>query len=424
MKELRGETDADGRFAFQFQLPELPDDAFGPSGALDLALEATVVDATGDGAVRLAVADPGARADSDRRGARGRHAAHGRREHPLRADQLSRWPAGGHGAPGADRLRRADRGGHQRFRRGARCATRRAPAQRATARSPSRPPTRPARPAPPPLVLPLDEAQETLLLRTDRALYQVGDTLAVEAIATGSGPAVYLDVIKGGQTLLTQSALVEDGKATLAIDLTPALAGTLELNAYQLTGDNNILRDTRVALVDAPEAVQVQLATDQAEYRPGQQAELSVRTTADGEGVQTAVGLAVVNEAVYGQRAVPARLRPRLLPAGPGAASERRGPARRRRSRRRGAQATARGPATDGQGELGQLRRPAVQPVGPVHRPGRAQRGQPRPPAGLQPDQPGHQPGAGAGLAAGRGHRAASGCGAAACWARRWAGCC
>ena len=116
------------------------------------------------------------------------------------------------------------------------------------------------------VALPLDEAKETLLLRTDRALYQVGDTLAVEAIATGSGEAVYLDVIKGGQTLLTQSALVKDGKATLGIDLTPELAGTLELSAYQVTDDGAILRDSRAIVVDAPEDLQVAINTDMPEY--------------------------------------------------------------------------------------------------------------------------------------------------------------
>jgi hypothetical protein len=302
VEELLGESDANGQFSFQFQLPPLPDDAFGPSGALDLALEATVVDATGDaqfGWQTLTLAREPILIDV------------APEDGTLRAGVenviyvLTSYPDGrpaptalqvqiGSGALieeetndfGVAQVRYTPRAGAEGDRAITVTATDAAGQSGSTS-----------------LVLPLDEAQETLLLRTDRALYQVGDTLAVEAIATGSGPAVYVDVIKGGQTLLTQSALVEDGQATLAIDLTPALAGALELNAYQFTGDNNVLRDTRVALVDAPEAVQVQLATDQAEYRPGQQAELSVRTTADGEGVQTAVGLAVVNEAVYGQRA-------------------------------------------------------------------------------------------------------------------------
>lgn len=152
------------------------------------------------------------------------------------------------------------------------------------------------------ITLPLNQVREALLLRTDRAVYRVGETLALEVLASGAGPAVYLDVVKGGQTLLTLSAPVKDGRATLAIDLTPDLAGTLELTAYQVTADGSALRDTRVVVVDQPEGLQVRLATDRATYRPGQAAQVTVETLREGQQVQAAVGLAAVNEAVFAQR--------------------------------------------------------------------------------------------------------------------------
>jgi hypothetical protein len=301
VEELSGTSDAAGRFSFQFQLPDLPAEAFGPNGVVDLTLEASVVDTTGDaqfGWQSLALAREPILIDVTPEDG----TLHAGIENILYV--LTSYPDGrpaptalqvqiGSGTVieedtddfGLAQVRYTPRAGAEGEREILVTATDAAGLTGAAA-----------------VLLPLDEAQETLLLRTDRALYQVGDTLALEAIATGSGPAVFVDVIKGGQTLLTQSALVEGGKATLAVDLTPALAGALEINAYQITGDDNILRDTRIALVDEPEAVQVRLATDQAEYRPGQEAQLSLETMADGEGVQTAVGLAVVNEAVYGQR--------------------------------------------------------------------------------------------------------------------------
>ncbi len=299
--EQSGETDLTGSFSFQFQLPELPSDAFALNSTIELNLEATVTDAAGEaqfGWQSLAAAqEPILIAVTPEDGT-----LHAGVENILYV--LTSYPDGrpvtaalqvqiGSGAVieeqtnefGLAEVRYTPRAGAEGDREVLVTATDATGAVGAAA-----------------VTLPLDDSLETLLLRTDRALYQVGDTLAVEAIATGSGPAVFLDVIKGGQTLLTQSALVEDGRATLAVDLTPALAGTLELNAYQLTGDGDILRDTRVALVEEAEAIQVELSTDQVEYRPGQEARLSVRTTAAGEDVQTAVGLAVVNEAVYGLR--------------------------------------------------------------------------------------------------------------------------
>ena len=301
VQELRGETDAAGDFLFQFQVPDLPDTAFDAQGVLNLSLEATVVDATGDvqfGWQALTLANQPLLIDVVPEDG----VLHAGVENVLYV--LTSYPDGqpaasalevqiGSGAVieettndyGLAEVRYTPRVGAAGDREVTVTAQDAAGAVATAA-----------------VVLPLDEARETLLLRTDRALYQVGDTMAVEAIATGSSEVVFLDVIKGGQTLLTQSALIEDGKATLAVDLTPALAGTLELNAYQLTGGANILRDTRVALVEEAETIQVALSTDQAEYRPGQEAQLSVATTAGGEGVETAVGLSVVNEAVYGQR--------------------------------------------------------------------------------------------------------------------------
>ncbi|GEM_PF-975294 len=301
MEEQSGETDAAGNFPFEFQLPELPADAFTADSVIELNLEATVVDAAGEtqfGWQSLTLANqPILIAVTPEDGT-----LHTGVENVLYV--LTSYPDGrpaattldvqiGSGALieettnefGLAEVRYTPRSGAE----GERTVTiSAADAEGLTGVAA--------------VTLPLDDRVQTLLLRTDRALYQVGDTMAVEAIATGSGPAIFLDVIKGGQTLLTQSALVEDGKATLAVDLTPALAGALELNAYQITDNDQILRDTRVALVEEAEAIQVELATDQSQYRPGQEARLSLRTTAEEEGVQTAVGLAVVNEAVYGLR--------------------------------------------------------------------------------------------------------------------------
>ena len=55
-------------------------------------------------------------------------------------------------------------------------------------------------------------------------------------------------------------------------------------------------------MVDAPEDLQVAISTDKSGYRPGDEAQITVQTTRAGEGVESAVSLSVVNEAVYAQR--------------------------------------------------------------------------------------------------------------------------
>ncbi|MEA3336531.1 MAG: MG2 domain-containing protein [Chloroflexota bacterium] len=304
IQEASGQTDSSGTFAFAIPLPDLPKHAFGPDGTLDLALEATVTDSTGRtefGWQRLVMAEQPILIDVVPEGG------------TLRSDVenilyvLTTYPDGRPAvtllsvqiADGSVIQESTSDFGLAEVRYTPRGPSADALDQRTVSVKATDAVGNTGSTA---TTLPLDEAQETLLLRTDRAIFRVGDTLNVEVLATGAGNAIYLDLIKDGQTLMTRSAVPEDGHATVAIDLTPDLAGTLELNAYQVTSDDNILRDAAVVLVDAPEELQVSLATGRSEYRPGESANLDIQTDLAGQGVQAAVGLSVVNESAFAQR--------------------------------------------------------------------------------------------------------------------------
>jgi len=139
-----------------------------------------------------------------------------------------------------------------------------------------------------------------LLLRPERAIYQVGGTLAAEVLASQPEGTVYLDLVREGQTMLTQAAALEEGRAVLALDLTPDLAGTLELHAYQVRANGTIVRDTRLVVVDAPVELSVEASADRDTYRPGDTAQLTFDVAGhDGRGVQAALGVGIVDESVY-----------------------------------------------------------------------------------------------------------------------------
>ncbi|MBC7933690.1 MAG: hypothetical protein H7Z38_24275, partial [Rubrivivax sp.] len=78
---------------------------------------------------------------------------------------------------------------------------------------------------------------QSLMLRTGRAVYKVGDTLRLETISTRERGAVYLDVVKDGQTILTRAIETDGGRGRLDIDLTPEMFGAVEVRAYQFTSD-------------------------------------------------------------------------------------------------------------------------------------------------------------------------------------------
>jgi len=143
-----------------------------------------------------------------------------------------------------------------------------------------------------------DQGPAQVLLRLDRAAYEVGETMHLE-ILTGQGEVIYLDIVRQGQTLSTHVAELQTGRAELALDVSPEMAGTLELRAYQVLPDGTLARDARLAVVDAPSAMTVDVRADKMAYQPGDVARVTIDTHLDGEPVQSAVGVAVVDESVF-----------------------------------------------------------------------------------------------------------------------------
>ena len=139
-----------------------------------------------------------------------------------------------------------------------------------------------------------------VLLRPERATYRAGETMQVEILTTESSGSIYLDITREGQTLSTRALDVANGKATAAVDLTPDLYGTLALHAYKPISSGQIVRDTRLVVVDAAADLALQVQLDKDLYLPGEQASVTIEVAGqDGQGVQSALGLAVVDESVF-----------------------------------------------------------------------------------------------------------------------------
>jgi uncharacterized protein YfaS (alpha-2-macroglobulin family) len=141
---------------------------------------------------------------------------------------------------------------------------------------------------------------DSILLTTDKPIYRVGETMSVTVLSTGSQGTFYLDIVRSGQTASTRAVPFTEGRAQVAIDLTPDLNGTLDVHAYRITRDGQIVRDTRLILVDDATELGVALNPDMDVYRPGDQAQLDVAVTDHkGAGMQAALGLAIVDESVF-----------------------------------------------------------------------------------------------------------------------------
>ncbi len=80
----------------------------------------------------------------------------------------------------------------------------------------------------------------------------------------------------------------------------PTLAGTVQINAYLIGENGEMMRDRRLVIVDPADDLKVSIRNDAETYLPGGEAQVSFRVTnASGRGVVSALGVMVVDEAVF-----------------------------------------------------------------------------------------------------------------------------
>jgi uncharacterized protein YfaS (alpha-2-macroglobulin family) len=142
--------------------------------------------------------------------------------------------------------------------------------------------------------------EDQILLRTEHAVYRAGDRIALRILSTKLRGTAYVDVVKDGQTVLTRDLDIVNGEATLAIAATPDLAGTLDFNAYLIGRDARPVGDHRLVFVQPADELKIEATADASTYKPGDDARVRFHVTnGRGEGVQAALGLQVVDEAVF-----------------------------------------------------------------------------------------------------------------------------
>jgi 5-hydroxyisourate hydrolase-like protein (transthyretin family) len=149
---------------------------------------------------------------------------------------------------------------------------------------------------------------ENVLLRLDKAIYHTGDIVNIDIRSSAGLPTVFVDVVRGGQLMLSRWLEVKDGKAAQNLDLPPSVYGSVEIHAYQMLAHGEIIRDSRIVYVQPKNDLKIavsQAAEDTKtsgvfQYAPGEDARIRFTVTdAAGKPAQAALGVIVVDEAVY-----------------------------------------------------------------------------------------------------------------------------
>jgi len=141
---------------------------------------------------------------------------------------------------------------------------------------------------------------ESIILRTDKAIAKSGDKVGLTVLSTKKTGSAYVDLIASGRTMLTRTLDVRNGKASTTVTLPPDVAGTVEAHAYIITRNGDTVRDTRMIYVEPPSDLSVKISADSEQYRPGGRAKIKFDVTDKrGRGVGAALGISVVDEAVF-----------------------------------------------------------------------------------------------------------------------------
>jgi len=142
--------------------------------------------------------------------------------------------------------------------------------------------------------------EDQILLRTERAVYHAGDRIQLRVFSTKKRGSAYVDIVKEGQTVLTRDLDIENGQAELTLTATPEMAGTVDFNAYLFGRDAIPVSDHRLVFVQPADELKIEAVADAPVYKPGADARIRFRVTnSRGEGVSAALGLQVVDEAVF-----------------------------------------------------------------------------------------------------------------------------
>jgi hypothetical protein len=150
------------------------------------------------------------------------------------------------------------------------------------------------------LEIPTEPAGDAILLRPDKAIYAAGDAIALEILGSFGSGDIFLDVVKKGQTLLTATVPIEDGRAAYRMAASPDAFGSLEIHAYAINKLGEMIRDARIVYVQPAQDLAVAISTDRQQYRPGDLSKIEFQVTdRSGRGVAAALGVIIVDESVY-----------------------------------------------------------------------------------------------------------------------------
>lgn len=164
---------------------------------------------------------------------------------------------------------------------------------------------------------PVAPAGAAIAVRTDKAVYEVGDIMEVTVISAPQGATVLLDVAREGQTTAMEAGLLDELPMSFSVPVASGWDGELLITVTALTDGAPPLQARRTAFVHRHKELSVAVSTDKELYAPADTLKIQFDVTDEaGNPRQTAIGLTIVDEALFAIQDVKPGLLWRFFEAG------------------------------------------------------------------------------------------------------------
>jgi len=138
--------------------------------------------------------------------------------------------------------------------------------------------------------------EKSLILRTDKSIYNGNEKINLDLLTTMKNGTVFLDFLKENQVLSTTTVSIEEGKGS--IEISPEVSGSINLKAYTISPDGNLVQDIRALYVN-PDDLSVGVTLDKKTYLPGEEATLDFVVKDKDKGVPAALSVKIVDESLF-----------------------------------------------------------------------------------------------------------------------------
>lgn len=160
--------------------------------------------------------------------------------------------------------------------------------------------------------------KESIILRTGKSTYNVGETAVFTILSTRKQGHVYLDLFQNNRLILTGETRITNGKGRVSLPIDKKLPGTLTCYARMITtpgkpkGTSLVLEDVKKIIVNPDDVIDVALEPDKKRYSPGEVAHIRVVTTRAGKGCKAALGIDIKDRSIREDCGLPAGNKPEV----------------------------------------------------------------------------------------------------------------